>query len=87
MITLAGIFRVLSMAFNFDGGAIFFFGTTFLVYIGSGGEPSPQQVFTTLALVNVLRRNGVQFYSRCFFLLYEASVATSRIQVRIGNWN
>lgn len=70
-----------STAFNFDAGTTFFFGSTFLVFVGSGNDLSAEQVFTTLALINVVRKNGVSYLTRCFFLLYEASVATSRIQV------
>ena len=81
LITIGGIIKTFSTSFNFDGGIVLLFGTTFLVYIGSGQDVSTQQVFTTLALISVIRRNGVIFLTRCFFLIYEASVATSRIQV------
>ena len=81
LITIGGIIRIFSESFNFDGGIVLLFGTTFLVYIGSGQDVSAQQVFTTLALISVIRRNGINFLTRCFFQIYEASVATSRIQV------
>ncbi len=81
LIAFGGIIRVLTIAFNFGGISPFIFGTTFLVYVGAGGELTAQRVFTTLSLINVLRRISVTFIVRCFFNLYEASVANSRIQV------
>ena len=81
LIAIGGVIRMLTTAFNFGGLITLVFGVTFLVYAGSGGELSAQRVFTTLSLVNILRRISVTFIVRCFFLLYEASVANSRIQV------
>lgn len=81
LIVIGGVLRIVTSAFNFGGVVTFIFGTTFLVYAGSGGELSAQRVFTTLALVDLLRRISVTLIVHCFFLLYEASVANSRIQV------
>jgi len=81
LIAFGGIIRALTAAFNVGGSITFIFGTTFLVYAGTGGELTAQKVFTTLSLVNVLRQITVIFVVDAFYLMYEASVANTRIQV------
>ncbi len=56
-------------------------GVTFLTFVATGGELTPQRVFTTLSLLTLLRRTNGTFLIRGFFLLNEASVALHRIQV------
>ena len=81
LIAMGGIIRALTTAFNWGGSFTFIFGTTFLIYTGSGGELNFQQVFTTLLLVNLVCLNDVIFVVDAFYYLYEASVANTRIQV------
>ena len=83
LIAFGGVINVLTAAFNFGGVVPFMFGTMFLVYAGNGGELTVQRVFTTLSLVIFLRRVTLLFMVRCFFLLYEASIANTRIQVSL----
>ena len=83
LVAFGGTIRTLTMAFNLGGVVPFVFGTVFLVYAGSGGELTAQRVFTTLSLINIVRRISVTFIIRCFFHLYEASVANTRIQVSL----
>jgi len=82
---LGGIIRALTTAFNSGGSITFIFGTTFLVYAGSGGELTAQQVFTTLSLVNVLRVVILIYVVNGFYHMYDASVANARIQVSYGH--
>ena len=56
-------------------------GVTFLIFVAVGGELTPQRVFTTLALLNHVRRTNGIYLIRNFFHLNEASVALSRIQI------
>ena len=81
LIAMGGIIRTLTTAFNLGGLFTFIFGTTFLIYTGSGGELNFQQVFTTLLLINLLCLNDVILVVEAFYHLYEASVANIRIQV------
>ena len=75
--------RTLSASFNFGGGiTIFLFGITLLVHVGSGGELSAEQIFTTLGLINALGLRSIRLGIRGFFLVYDAAVGTSRIEVK-----
>ena len=56
-------------------------GMTFLVFVATGGELTPQRVFTTLSLLSQLWRTNGFFLIWNFFFLNEVSVALQRIQV------
>ena len=81
LIRYGGVIRTLTSAFNFGVFLQLMMGVTFLVFVATGGELTPQRVFTTLSLLHHLRRTNGAFMIRSFFLLNEASVALSRIKV------
>ena len=75
--------RTLSASFNVGGGiTIFLFGITLLVHVGTGGELSAEQIFTTLTLINGLVLRSIRLGIRGFFLAYDSAVGTSRIEVK-----
>ena len=81
LILKGGVARALTQAFNFGIAVPVMMALTFIVFTATGGELTPRRVFTTLSLIGFLRRSSIAFIVRCFFLVYEARVATVRIQV------
>ena len=67
--------------FAFAGVLQLMLGLMFIIFAATGNSPQAQQVFTSLALLSLLRRIGAAFLIRCFFLVYEMNVAVQRLQV------
>lgn len=53
----------------------------FMTYVRTGGTLTPRRVIVTLSLIGFLRTLGISFLIRAIFLLFEAKVAVTRIQV------
>ena len=55
----------------------------FSLFVSTGGILTPKKVFTALSLFNIVQRGIMLLYIRSVFLLTEAGIAVSRIQVLI----
>ncbi len=80
LIVYGGVIRALTGVIILGANMPFLVGVTFLTFVGSGHELTTKQIFTTLALVNTASRSSTHMI-RCFFQLYECSVAIKRLQV------
>ena len=84
LICYGGIIRSLTTAFAYAGILQLLGGFTFIVFVAVAGESelTSQRLFSTLALLFLLRRVGGAFLVTSIFSTYEANVAVQRIQVR-----
>ena len=83
LIKIGGLIRTLIAGFNFGVALNLYMAITFLVFVGTGGELNPRRVIITLSLLGFLRNISASFLIRCVFLLFEAKVGFTRIQVSI----
>ena len=81
MISVGGLIRSLTFAYNMSASFRIIIGLTFLTFVGSGEELTSKKVFTTMALVFSVHRTSVTFLSRALFYLSEGFVSTKRMQV------
>ena len=81
MIKVGGLIRNLIASFNFGVALSLFMSITFLTYVGTGNTLTPRKVIITLSLLTFLRNISASFLIRAVFLLFEAKVAFTRIQV------
>ena len=81
LIRYGGVIRSLTSAFTFSAILQLLLGLSVIVFVATGGELTARRVFTSLALLSHVRRISGAFLIRGIFLLYEAHVATTRIQV------
>ena len=81
LIRLGGALRISTTMFSIAGVHQLMMGLMFIIFAATGNSLQAQQVFTSLALLSVLRRIGAGYLIRCFFLVYEMNVAVQRIQV------
>ena len=81
LIRLSGILSVSTTMFAFAGVLQLMLGLMFIILAATGDPPQAQQVFTSLALLSLLRKVGSAYLVRSFFYAYEMNVAVRRIQV------
>lgn len=81
LIKIGGIIRTVLASLNFGVALTLFMAITFLTYVGTGHELTPRRVIVTLSLLTFLRNVSGTFLIRSVFLLSEAKVAFTRIQV------
>ena len=83
LIRKGGLIRALSSTYGSSGILQLMQGLTFIVFlaISSGEELTAQRVFSSLALLSLLRRIGGAHLIKSIFLTHELKVAIQRIQV------
>ena len=73
--------RTLISSFNFAVSLTLYMAITFIMFVRTGGVLTPRRVIVTLSLLGFLRTVSATFLIRAIFLLFEARVALTRIQV------
>ena len=76
----AGLLQGSTLAIEHASLPLLMFGA-FSIFVSTGGILTPKKVFTSLSLFNLVQRGIMRLYIRSVFLLTEAGIATSRIQV------
>ena len=76
----AGLIQGNNLAIDNCTTSLMAFGV-FSAYLMVGGAFTPKTVFTPLSLFNFVQRNVMRFFVRSVFLIIEAKVAITRIQV------
>ena len=82
LVLKGGIAHALAITFKFNIATTLMLFLSFVGFVATGGELTPRKVFTTLSLIEFLRRTSMSYMSRSLFFVYEVKVALVRIQVR-----
>ena len=82
-IRISGLIRTLTANYNLGVSLSLYMAITFIVFVKTGGILTPRRVIVVLSLLTFLRTVGATFLIRAIFLLFEAKVALTRIQVCI----
>ena len=82
LVLKGGIAHALAIAFKFNIATTLMLFLSLVGFIATGGELTLQKVFTTLSLIEFLRKTSMAYMSESLFSGYEVKVALVRIQVR-----